>query len=76
MLYFIKRKYNNIKNIIKWLPILWNQFDFHYIYAIDVFKFKLLNIANHLESNNANCLYAKHKASRIHTIIRLMEKSI
>lgn len=74
MIYFFKRKYRQVKNIIRWIPVLWNQFDFDYNYAIDVFKFKLLNIADFLESDKASCVGAKDRASRIRMIVRLMEK--
>lgn len=72
--YFFKRKYYQIKNIIRWIPILWNQFDFDYRYAIDVFKFQLLNMADFMESNKAKCVGAKDRASRIRMIVRLMDK--
>jgi hypothetical protein len=49
-MYWIKRKISQIKNVIKWLPTIWNQFDFDYNYSIDVFKFQLEKQAEYLES--------------------------
>lgn len=74
MIYIFKRKYKQIKNIIRWIPVLWNQFDFDYNYALEVFKFKLLSIADFLESDQAVCIDAKDRASRIRMIVRLMDK--
>lgn len=74
MIYFFKRKYRQIRNILKWIPIIWGQFDFDYNYALDLFKFKLLDIADFLESDKAHCVGAKDRGSRIRMIVRLMDK--
>lgn len=74
MIYFFKRKYRQIKNLLKWIPRIWTQFDFDYNYAVDLFKFKLLDIADYLESENAHCVGSKDRSSRIRMIIRLMDK--
>lgn len=74
MVYWFKRKIWQIKNVIKWLPKIWNQYDFDYGYSIDVFKFQLQKQAEYLESDRAMTLSAKNKASRIRMILRLMEK--
>lgn len=73
-MYYFKRKYRQIKNLIKWIPIIWNQFDFDYRYATDVFKFQLLKMADFMESDKTKCVGAKDRASRIRMIIRLMDK--
>lgn len=74
ILYQIKRKYKQVRNIIKWIPVLWNQFDFDYSYALDVFKVKLLEIVDRMESDRATCVGAKDRAKRIRMVVRLMEK--
>ena len=73
-MYWIKRKIWQIRNVIKWLPVIWNQFDFDYRYSIDVFKFQLQKTADHLNSDNAYTLSAKDNARRLQTIIDLMDK--
>lgn len=73
-MYWIKRKIWQIKNIIKWIPVLWEQYDFDYKYAIDVFKFQLSKTADLLESDRAWTDSAKINAQRIRTIIKLMDK--
>lgn len=74
MRYWFKRKLWQIRNVIKWLPIIWNQFDFDYRYSIDVFKFQLQKTADHLNSDKALTVSAKDNAKRLQTIIDLMDK--
>lgn len=72
--YWVKRKLWQIKNVIKWLPIIWNQFDFDYRYAIDVFKFQLQKTSDYLNSDKAYTKCAKNNSKRLQTIINLMDK--
>jgi len=74
MKHFIKRKIWQIKNVFRWLPIIWKQYDFDYNYSLEVFKFQLQKQAEFLESDRAVTLCAKDKAKRIRTVIKLMEK--
>lgn len=71
---WIKRKIWQIKNVIKWLPKIWNQYDFDYRYSIEVFKFQLQKQVQFLESDKALTVEAKNTASRIRMVIRLMDK--
>jgi len=73
MLYFFKRKIKQIKNIFRWIPVLWNNFDFDYRYSLDVFKFQLLNQAKHMESDKSVTLNVGQYAKRIRTIVKLMD---
>ena len=41
MKHFLKRKIWQIKNVFRWLPIIWKQYDFDYHYSLEVFKFQL-----------------------------------
>lgn len=74
MIYWFKRKYRQIKNVFRWLPIIWKQYDFDYNYSLEVFKFQLQKQAEFFESDRAVTLYAKDRAKRIRTILRLMDK--
>ena len=74
MVYWIKRKYRQIKRVIDFLPIIWKGFDFDYRYSIEVFRKQLERQAKHLESERANTLSAKTNAQKIRTAIRLMDK--
>ena len=71
--YFFKRKYQQIKRTIEFLPLIWNSYDFDYSYALDLFKKQLERIADNLETNPVG-LSAPIKAQKIRTAIRLMDK--
>lgn len=73
-MYWFKRKYQQIKRTIDFLPLIWNSYDFDYSYALDLFKKQLEYTAKHLESDRAMTLSAKAKAQKIRTAIRLMDK--
>lgn len=72
--YFFKRKWWQFRNVFKWLPVIWNQFDFDYRYSLDVFKFQLEKQAKFMESNKAHLVNSGLYASKIRTALRLMEK--
>jgi len=72
--YWFKRKFWQIRNVFRWLPIIWNQFDFDYRYAIDVFKFQLQKTSDYLNSDKAMTLSAKDNHKRLQMIINLMDK--
>ena len=74
MIYWIKRKKWQIKNVFRWLPIIWKQFDFDYGYTLEVFKFQLQKQAEFLESDKAYSTSAKQDAMRIRTVLKLMTK--
>lgn len=73
-MWWIRRKIWQIKNLIKWFSIIWNQYDWDYMYAIAVFKFQLSKIANELDSQKARTVSAEYNAQRIRTVIKLMDK--
>jgi hypothetical protein len=74
IIYFFKRKYQQIERVIDFLPMIWNGFDFDYRYSLEFFKKSLERQAKFLESDRACTLEAKQNASRIRTAIRLMDK--
>jgi len=67
------RKYQQIKRLIGFFPIVWNGYDFSYSYALDIFKYQLQRTADLMESDRANTQEAKNTASRIRTAIKLIE---
>ena len=74
MKHFLKRKIWQIKNVFRWLPIIWKQYDFDYYYSLEVFKFQLQKQAEFLESDKALTASSKDRAKRIRTILKLMDK--
>ena len=71
--YFFKRKNEQIKRLIKWIPVIWKQYDFDYKYPIEVFKLKLGELADTLESDKTG-VYSPSDAKRVRTAIDLMDK--
>lgn len=43
----MKRLIKKIRNIIRWLPVLWKDEDWDYSFFYDILKFKIQNIAKH-----------------------------
>ena len=74
IIYFIRRKYEQIRRLIDYLPLIWNGYEFDYHYSIEIFKKSLERQANFLESSKSYTVDATHNASKIRTAIRLMDK--
>lgn len=72
--YFFRRKRDQFRNLRRWLPLVWNKYDFDYSYSIDMFKRALLDQAEFMESDRAVGVPSKDDAKRIRTVVRLMEK--
>ena len=72
-MYWVKRKIQQIKRVIDFLPLIWNGFDFDYSYSLDLFKKQLERTASFLESDKAYTLSAKTNAQKIRTALRLMD---
>lgn len=72
-MYWFRRKYQQIKRVIDFLPLIWKGFDFDYIYGIELFKKQLERIACNLETKPIGN-DAKIRAQKIRTAIRLMDK--
>jgi hypothetical protein len=74
IIYFFKRKYQQIERVIDFLPMIWNGFDFDYSYSVQLFKKQLERQAQFFESDKSYSARSKQDASRIRTAIRLMDK--
>ena len=73
MIYWLKRKYRQIKRVLDYLPIIWNGFDWDYKYATDLFAHQLGRMADHFESDKAHTMSAHDNAKRIRTTLKLMK---
>jgi len=74
MIQRLKSFIRKVKRLIDFLPVIWNGYDFDYVYSLELFKHQLQRTADLLESDQAYGLFSKHHASRIRTAIRLMQK--
>ena len=72
-MYWFKRKYQQIKRTLDFLPLIWKGFDWDYWYAIQLFQKQLERTASFLESDKARTLDAKINAQKIRTALRLMD---
>ena len=62
-----------VKNIFKWLPIVWKDRDYDDGYIFDVLKFKLKNTAKYIGDRDWHT-NAKRDSERMMTCVRLIEK--
>lgn len=74
--YFFRRKYEQIKRVIDFLPMIWGGFDFDYRYAIELFEHQLERTADFMESDRAKTIDADKRAKRIRTAVELLRKTI
>jgi hypothetical protein len=72
--WYVRNFIQNVKRLIRYIPVIWESRDFDYRYAIDLFQLKLEDIANFLESDRAMSVGSKQRADRIRMILRLMKK--
>lgn len=63
---------SGIKNIIKWFPIIWNDFDGDYDDIITILRFKLKNTADYLEKNSLST-NVKLSVNEIKLCIKLID---
>jgi hypothetical protein len=73
--YFFRRKYQQIRRVIDFLPMIWNGFDFDYMYAIELFEKQLERTADFMESDKAMTVDADKRAKRIRTAVELLKKT-
>ena len=73
--YFFRRKSEQIKRVIDFLPMIWNGFDFDYRYAIELFEKQLTRTADFMESDRAMTVDADKRAKRIRTAVALLQKT-
>jgi len=62
-----------IKNIFRWMPIVWKDRDWDTHYIWEVFKFKLKNQAKYIGGNDRH-MSAKRDAELMNLCVRLMDK--
>src|SRR6056300_1449064 len=72
-MWWFKRKYQQIKRVIDFLPMIWSGNDWDYLYSLDLFQKQLERTATYLESDMAVTQNAKIQAQKIRTALRLMD---
>ena len=69
----IKDFLRRIQRVIDFLPMIWKGYDFDFRYSIELFKHQLERQAKFLESPRSFRQDSLHQASRIRTVIKLMD---
>jgi len=72
--WYIRKFIRKVKRLIRYIPVIWNSYDFDHRYATELFRMKLEDIADFMESDRAMSVSAKEDAKRIRTAIKLMDK--
>jgi hypothetical protein len=72
-MWWIKQKYQQIKRVIDFLPMIWSGNDWDYFYSLELFQKQLERTATYLESDKAVTQNAKIQAQKIRTALRLMD---
>jgi len=70
----MKRFLRKCRRLIRYIPVLWNSNDGDYAYAVQLFTMRLEDLADFLDSDEAYSALGKSDASRIRTILKLMNK--
>ena len=72
-MYKIKQFFRNIKNLIRWFPIIWKDRDWDDHFIFEILKFKLQNQAKYI-GERGHHTRAKRDAEIMMTCVRLIEK--
>jgi len=77
MNYRIKRFYRKIKNILSWMPILWENYEWDYVYLLKIIKKKLELMEDfYLHSEQAYSLDSEKTADDIREAIAILDRMI
>lgn len=71
--YFFRKLRYGIKNMWKWFPIVWKDYDYDHHFIFNVLKFKLAKTADYLEETAFFVGY-EHEVSRIRLVNELIER--
>lgn len=65
-----------IKNIIRWVPVLWKDRDFDHVYLLIILRQKLKHMEEFFRSEYAYKINSKRDANNIHKCILLLNRLI
>lgn len=69
----IRRFKRRIKNLFRWLPVIWKDEQWDYYYIFEILKHKLVLTANHTRKNGYH-VSSDYDADRMMLCVRLIEK--
>jgi len=73
---FLRIFYKNIKRVLYWLPIIWNDRDYDQIFFFKIMYHKLLSMKKFFESDEALAVPAKKNAKDIDKALKILERII
>ncbi len=69
----IREFFSRIKNVLRWLPVIWRDRDWDDYFIWEILKFKLKNQAKHIGDRDRHTR-AKHDAKVMNLCVRLIDK--
>lgn len=69
----IKRIIRRTKNLLRWLPVIWQDENWDHYYIFEILKHKLTVMSEHIRKNG-NHVSAEYDANRMMLCVRLIEK--
>jgi len=71
--YPIRYTKHSIKNILRWLPVIWQDRDYDSFFIYEILKIKLKNQSEHIRSHN-NHTSAEYDARKMELCVNLIDK--
>lgn len=72
-MYKIKLFIRNIKRVLRWLPIIWNDRDWDYYYIYEMLKQKLIRVEEYIRKEGVH-IYNGEDAASIRKAIEMIDK--
>lgn len=72
-MWYIRRIIRRIKNLIRWIPIIWKDEQWDYYHIFEILKHKLIFTAEHTRKHGYH-VNSNYDADRMMLCVRLIEK--
>jgi DNA-binding phage protein len=72
-MYRIKNKIRQIRNVLRWIPIIWRDRDWDYYFVYEILKQKLIDTEKYIRKDGLH-VFNEHDADSIKTAIEMIEK--
>ena len=72
-MYKIKNKVRQLRKVLRWIPIIWNDRDWDYYFIYEILKQKLIDTETHIRKDGVH-LYNEIDADSINKAIKMIEK--
>jgi hypothetical protein len=72
-MWHVRRILRRIKNLVRWLPIIWKDEQWDYYHIFEILKYKLIFTAEHTRKNGYH-VNSDYDADKMMLCVRLIEK--